>query len=315
MVPVTGVQAWTAFWGLMLGFGLWTLAGTIPRLARPQLMSRVAPYLMDVSDSAREWVVRRPIDPLPVLGVLVIPGLTGARRLLGSALGSTRTVDLRLQQAGWSVSVDAFRAQQLAWAVCGAGFGAAAASALVVLKGMPVPVASLGVVVSAGCAILACDYRLQRAATRRMRRLTAELPTTLEFLTLSLSAGEGILDAVRRIAVIGRGELAGELAVVVAAVGTGLPLAESLSSMAARLELPALSRCVDQIVGTLERGTPLAEVLRAQAQDARDDAKRALLELSGKKEVAMMVPLVFLILPVTILFAIFPGIFVLQLGI
>ncbi|MDQ1581930.1 MAG: tight adherence protein, partial [Microbacteriaceae bacterium] len=66
--------------------------------------------------------------------------------------------------------------------------------------------------------------------------------------------------------------------------------------------------------GALERGTPLAEVLRAQAQDARDETKRALIELAGKKEVAMLVPLVFLILPVTVLFAIFPGIFVLQAG-
>jgi tight adherence protein C len=71
---------------------------------------------------------------------------------------------------------------------------------------------------------------------------------------------------------------------------------------------------VEQVTGALERGTPLAEVLRAQAQDSRDEAKRELLEVAGKKEVAMLVPLVFLILPVTILFAIFPGIFVLQLG-
>jgi tight adherence protein C len=56
------------------------------------------------------------------------------------------------------------------------------------------------------------------------------------------------------------------------------------------------------------------EVLRAQAQDSRDDAKRQLLESAGRKEVAMLVPLVFLILPVTVLFAIFPGVMVLQLG-
>jgi tight adherence protein C len=43
--------------------------------------------------------------------------------------------------------------------------------------------------------------------------------------------------------------------------------------------------------------------LRAQAQDAREGAKRELLETSGKKEVAMMVPLVFLILPITIAIA------------
>ena len=56
-----------------------------------------------------------------------------------------------------------------------------------------------------------------------------------------------------------------------------------------------------------ERGTPLAEVLRAQAVDVREVSKRALLEAGGRKEISMMVPVVFLILPVTVLFALFPG--------
>lgn len=60
---------------------------------------------------------------------------------------------------------------------------------------------------------------------------------------------------------------------------------------------------------TLERGTPLAEVLRAQAVDVREAGKRALLEAGGRKEIAMMVPVVFLVLPVTVLFALFPGFF------
>jgi tight adherence protein C len=56
------------------------------------------------------------------------------------------------------------------------------------------------------------------------------------------------------------------------------------------------------------------EVLRAQATDARESAKRSLLEQAGKKEIGMLVPLVFLILPVTVLFAVFPGIVVLESG-
>jgi tight adherence protein C len=39
----------------------------------------------------------------------------------------------------------------------------------------------------------------------------------------------------------------------------------------------------------LERGTPLAEVLRAQAADVREAGKRRLLESGGRKEIAMMV--------------------------
>ena len=42
----------------------------------------------------------------------------------------------------------------------------------------------------------------------------------------------------------------------------------------------------------VERGTPLADVLRAQAQDVREEGRRALMETGGRKEVLMMVPVI-----------------------
>ena len=56
-------------------------------------------------------------------------------------------------------------------------------------------------------------------------------------------------------------------------------------------------------------------MLHSQALDAREDAKRGLIERAGRKEIYMLVPLVFLILPLSVLFAVFPGIFMLRLGI
>ena len=35
--------------------------------------------------------------------------------------------------------------------------------------------------------------------------------------------------------------------------------------------------------------------------------RRELLEIGGRKEIAMMMPVIFLVLPVTVLFALFPG--------
>jgi tight adherence protein C len=80
------------------------------------------------------------------------------------------------------------------------------------------------------------------------------------------------------------------------------------------VQLAPVTRGLEQILGALDRGSPLAAVLQAQAQDAREDSKRDLLEKAGKKEVVMLIPLVFLILPVTILFAVFPGLLVIQTG-
>jgi tight adherence protein C len=314
VVRVSPDVAWGVVAGAALGLGLWSLAALTPRMSRPRLARRVAPYVADVSPAAREAIAPPPSGPLPVLGVMLEPVLSRGRALLGSTLGGGELLARRLRQAGSTQSVEAFRSRQVLWGLAGAAIGVGVVLAASRVQSVPLPIQVLAVALFTATGVVARELLVQQTAKRRLARLGEELPVVLEFLTLSLSAGEGISDALRRVARTGRGELAAELAQVVAAVGTGLPLAETLQRLAADLDLPPFTRCVEQIVGALERGTPLAEVLRAQAQDARDDAKRALLETAGKKEVGMLVPLVFLILPVTVAFAIFPGIFVLQVG-
>lgn len=315
MVRVSPFLAWGVVLGIGLGFGLWLIASLAPRLSRPRLARRVAPYLADISAGARATLAPAPPGPLPVVGMLLEPVAARGRAALGAVLGGSETIGRRLRQSGSALSVEGFRSRQLLWAVGGAIFGIVLGVAIAAARPVPFWLAPVLALVFAAVGVIGRDYLLQRAAHRRLARLAGELPVLLEFLTLSLSAGEGILDAVRRVARTSTGELSQELGEVVAAVSTGLPFGETLSALARDLELAPFSRCVDQVVGALERGTPLAEVLQAQAQDARDDAKRGLLETAGKKEIAMLFPLVFLILPVTIAFAIFPGIFVLRIGI
>jgi tight adherence protein C len=311
---VTASIAWATLCGLGLGVGLWVLVSMTPRLSRPRLVDRVAPLVLDVSPAARELVARRPADPLPVLGFVFGPLLVSLRRGLGVLLGGPDATARRLRQAGSSLTVDAFRGRQLLWAAIGAAVGVVAAVGVARSAALP-GIALAGIVaLFAAAGVALRDYALQREAKARLSRMAGELPTVLEFLTLSLSAGEGILDAVRRVSRVSSGELAGELSRVVADVNTGLPFAESLDAVRRDLDLAPFTRFVEQVTGALDRGTPIVEVLRAQAQDSRDDAKRQLLELAGRKEVAMLFPLVFLILPITIAFAIFPGIVVLRMG-
>lgn len=314
MVRVDPVTAWGLLCGLGLGLGLWSMVSLLPRLSRPRLTSRIAPYVVDVSAGARALLARRGVEPLPVFGPLFAPVIQRILAWLGSTLGGAAIIELRLRQSASISSLETFRARQLAFGVGAAVIGLTVTIVTGRLSSMSpallLPIIAVSIIIG----ILVCDRMLQHAAAKRLARITGELPTVLEFLTLSLAAGEGILDALRRIGRASHGELAAELGVVVERVNTGVPLAESLTALADGLRLPALTRCIEQLNGALERGTPLAEVLRAQAQDARVEAKRELLEMAGKKEVAMLGPLVFFILPVTIVFAIYPGIFVLQVG-
>jgi tight adherence protein C len=300
--------------GVTLGLGLWTLLGLVPRVGATRLAARVAPYVADVSPQAREFLDRRPAEPLPFVGGLLAPAGRRIRSALVAVFGGDDSVERRLRQAGWTLTVEALRGRQLLGGVAGAGVGVLFAVAIARSSGASPLLLGVIVAVCAAIGVLLPDQVLSRAARARRDQIAAELPTVLEFLTLSLSAGEAVLDALRRVARAGNGDLAREIAVVVAQVNAGVPLAVALERCADEIQLPALSRTVDQLVGALDRGTPLVDVLRAQAQDSRDDAKRSLLEAAGKKEIAMLVPLVFLILPVTVAFAIFPGVMVLQLG-
>ena len=314
MVPLNGVAALGVLCGVVLGLGLWLVLSAVPRIGRPRLAERVAPFLTDISAEARVMVARRSADPSPVLGLVVAPLTHSLRRVLADWLGGNDIIAKRLRQAGSSASVERFRGEQLAWAA--AAFAIAAAIAVLAPSFASVPtVARIALpFLAAALGAAVRDWLLSRRAKRRLARISSELPTVLEFLTLSLTAGEGMLDAIRRVADAGAGELPREFAGVVASVGTGVPLGQALAELRDGLDHAALSRALDQVLGALERGAPLAAVLRSQAGDAREAAKRTIIELAGRKEIAMLVPLIFLILPVTIAFALFPGYLVLQAG-
>ncbi|WP_307877395.1 type II secretion system F family protein [Rothia nasimurium] len=144
--------------------------------------------------------------------------------------------------------------------------------------------------------------------------MLAEFPALAELMALSVTAGESAVGALERVVRSSRGELSKEFRSILSMTRSGEPLVSALQSFSQRTSVAALSRFVDGLVVAIERGTPLADVLRAQAQDVRDNAKRELMETAGKKEIGMMAPVVFLILPLTVLFAMFPGISLLNLN-
>lgn len=273
--------------GGMLAAGILCILAAAPRWRAAALITRIAPY---VRDAVNDAVL--PIGVLPKAGVLpahAADGVARLRALLLRGFGDSEALSQRLAQAGSSEEPAAFRGRQLAWALAGFGGGSVLVIVLALSGRMTPPAAVLPVLFGVGAA-MALDVLLSTRVKSRLTRLSDELPTTLEFLALCLSAGEGFLDALRRVAAIGSGELTQELRQVVLAVGTGSSLADALGEMAARLRLPGLSRATDQIIAALEHGAPLAGVLHAQASDAREDAKRILIEQAGRREILMMMP-------------------------
>ncbi len=299
--------------GITMGLGLATVWGQWPRLRQPTLAQRVAPYLADRSRPSRLLVEQSSTAGFPTIDRLVRPWLRDRARTLDRALGGGGSVAVRLDRLGRPLSLEAFRVEQISWGI---------AVALIAL--------AIGVVLSGGVAhavipslilgalgfvtgVVARDRALSREVARRQERMLAEFPTIVELLALAVSAGEGVAAAIERVADRGHGELVVELRRAVTDVRAGANLLDALLHVADRTDLIEVRRFVDSLAVAVERGTPLGDVMRAQASDAREASRRALIESGGRKEISMMVPVVFLVLPVSVIFALFPGFYGLSL--
>jgi tight adherence protein C len=307
---------------VIVGLGLGGAAGLgatfaiygAPRNRRPKLDDRLAPYLRDTPRRSTLLAIDPARTPFPTLERILRPVMSDATKLLDRVLGGAATTRRRLEQAGRQLTVDEFRAEQVLWGAIGLLLGVAAS--ILLLAGNPhrSPVMLLILCFASTLSgVVLRDYSLSQEVAARERRMLAEFPTVAEMLALAVGAGEGPVGALDRVTRSSRGELAKELGIALADARAGAPLVAALENIAARTSLPVLARFVDGVVVAVERGTPLADVLRAQAVDVREAGKRALLESGAKKEVAMMAPVVFLILPVTMLFALYPGLISLRL--
>jgi tight adherence protein C len=302
-----------ALLGLTASLGFLLVVARLPWRRTPSLEQRLAPYLRDAVPAGRRaaWSAASPLGVAERLLAPVMPsGVRWAERISGGP-GTARR---RLDQLGSPIGVDQFRAQQVVCGAIGAVLGALLGLVLGAGRGVPVvPVAGL-LCVGGLLGVLGRDKWLSLQVTRREERMLAEFPTVAELLALSVGAGEGAVGALDRVSRTCRGELSTELRRTLADARTGASLVEALEGMASRTSLPSVARFVDGVAVAVERGTPLGDVLRAQAQDARELSRRRLLEAGGKKEIAMMIPVVFLVLPVTVLFAVYPGLTVLDLS-
>lgn len=296
------------WWGAVLGAlgaaGLLLAVARVRVIRRPQLELRVLPYVRDLPQARSA----------PVPGAGAGSPVRAAADLVERVLGGTTTVRRRVERAGLDLTVHEFRVQQVLWGVV--AFAAAAAFGLLRMLTAPTSSALSWLVVCAIAAVagvLARDTWLTSQVRSRERRILAEFPTVAELLALSVAAGEGPVAALDRVVRRSAGELSRDLARVLADIRTGEPVGAAFDRMAAATGLPVVARFAQGVAVAVERGTPLADVLRAQSTDVREAGRRELIETAARKEVFMMVPVVFLVLPVTVLFAFWPGVIGLSL--
>lgn len=305
---------WGAVLGAVAGLGLVLVVARVAAIRRTQLSLRVLPFVRDLPQVGRTPALRvASSSPTSAAAGVFGPILRSAADTVERVLGGSASVRRRLERAGLEKSVHDFRVEQVLWGLVGfvlaAGYG--------LLRALTEPgsaVTSLVLcLIAFAVGVIARDNWLTSQATRRERQILVEFPTLAELLALAVAAGEGPVAALDRVVQRSGGELSRDLAKVLTDVRLGEPVSVAFDRLSAASGLPLVSRFAQGVAVAVERGTPLADVLHAQAADVREAGRRELIESAARKEVFMMVPVVFLVLPVTVLFAFWPGLIGLSL--
>lgn len=291
--------AWGAVLGGLAGLGVLVVVARVQAIRRPQLLVRVLPYVRDLPPVGRAPGLRLPTTARSGASAGMLPGALGAvvepvldRLAAGveQVLGGAASVQRRLDRAADPRSVPEFRVEQVLWGL--AAF--ALTAALGVLRSLTAassPVLWLVLCLTAfALGVIWRDQQLTRRVRDRERRISMEFPAVAELLALAVAAGESPVAALDRVVRSSGGELSRDLARVLAEIRTGEPVGAAFDRMAAATGLPLVSRFAQGIAVAIERGTPLADVLHAQAGDVREAGRRELIEVAARREVLMMVP-------------------------
>lgn len=156
--------------------------------------------------------------------------------------------------------------------------------------------------------------QVRAETSTKLERALFELPEIIDLLVVSLKAGNGIYRSFATVIPHSEGALAKELTQALKAVEFGAAFGSEIQQVSQAIPHPQVSEFINKVALALERGTPLAQMLTEQGVSVREEIKSRLLKQAGRNETRMLIPLVFLILPITVLFAIYPSLELLNFG-
>lgn len=241
-------------------------------------------------------------------------GPLGVLADLGRRLPADEGLRGDLELTGWRGGVSAFRSLQLGIGVAVAFLGSLASLVSAAVGGTPGLRESLFATFAMGCALaIAVELLVKKRAADLRDRIEAQIADAADLVCVAVSSGESVRSALAVASTYCDEPLAGELERVVARAASGEPLAQALADMERRAERTGVSVFVAVIGQAHDRGTALASRLRALSKELRYQRTSKMVETMGRRQVLMVAPVVFLVLPTTLAFAALPGLYYLRL--
>lgn len=241
--------------------------------------------LKDSKDSLKEESRKKLDERLNTIAKKV-----GAKRTSsGKQAESTRQ---RLEKAGLKMQPDTFSGLT---AISTLGFGAAGLLiALLIAPKAGIVVALFAVVVLVSLGMALPSFALSHEIKKRQKRIEADLPASLELLSITVRAGFPLERAVKLVGQRGVGPLAEEFRIVDREVNMlSVPMEKSLDRMAERCGTRGVKAFCLAIKQSYQQGTTITRVLDSQAQIARSKYYANLL-VEVNKLPNKMIPVIFL---------------------
>ncbi len=143
----------------------------------------------------------------------------------------------------------------------------------------------------------------------KQSEINEELVSILQMLSIMVSAGESPMSAMKYVSKRSEGILPSLIKQSFMKYEDGRTLTKTLDFIATATGSSQVRRLTNSIQIAIHRGTPILEVLNNQVLALNKQINFNLMKLSGKSEITLLIPVVFLILPVSISFAIWPSIY------
>ena len=306
------LQLRVLLWPVVFSLGVYLLLTAQP-VGRPKPDLAVRLRRLDVDERIRAQVLQRTTRPIfasRVLEVMLRPVMDDGGRALQAVLsrfglGGGAALERKLNLARPGVEPSQFFGEKVASGLIGLGL-------FPLMNGLGIhPFGAWPAwlwVTGAGVGFFAPDWQLDGRLAGRRSLAIMELPALVDMLTICVSAGLALEQAIEFAIGQSAGVVARELRSVTREVALGQrTLIEALEAMAERNAFPELSAVVSQLRAAHDQGLPLVQTLATQAEALREQKRLRILEAGGKASVRMLLPVAIFILPVLFVVLLVPA--------
>ena len=148
---------------------------------------------------------------------------------------------------------------------------------------------------------------LRESVTRRAETLLRQLPFLIDLLAMSVESGLPLAAALpQAVERLPAGALRDECRRLMRDVKAGMPRDEALRTLAARLEIAALTQFTLAVSAAQRDGGTIVQTLRAQAEQQRNERFMRAEHRAAQAPVKVLLPLVVLIFPGTLAVLLYP---------